>query len=222
MAISIETIQQLGLTSAEVKPSPKQELGQDQFLKLMTTQMTHQDPTSPMENGDFLAQMAQFSTVEGIGALNDSFEGLASSMTSNQSLQAAGLVGNSVSYVGREGILSVDKPLKGSVDLKGATAQLTVEITDKSGRLVKSLNLGQQAAGKVEFEWDGLLDDESYALPDSYYVDAQAVIHDKNTALETQMYAEVESVDLGNVQKGVLLNLGGLGQVQLGDIKQIF
>ena len=47
----------------------KETLGQSDFLKLMTTQLQNQDPFSPMENGDFIAQMAQFSTVTGIAEI---------------------------------------------------------------------------------------------------------------------------------------------------------
>ena len=57
----------------ETAATPKKtSLGQEQFLKLMTTQMTHQDPTKPMENGDFLTQIAQFGTVSGIQDLQKS------------------------------------------------------------------------------------------------------------------------------------------------------
>ena len=50
----------------------KDTLGQSDFLKLMTTQLQNQDPFSPMENGDFIAQMAQFSTVTGIAEMGES------------------------------------------------------------------------------------------------------------------------------------------------------
>ena len=49
-------------------------LGQDDFLQLMTAQLQNQDPFAPMENGDFIAQMAQFSTVSGIEQINKNLE----------------------------------------------------------------------------------------------------------------------------------------------------
>ncbi|MCF7970891.1 MAG: flagellar hook assembly protein FlgD [Methylococcaceae bacterium] len=222
MAFDIDTVKQLGLSVADgVKPK-KQELGQEQFLKLMTTQMTHQDPTKPMENGDFLAQMAQFSTVEGIGSLNDAFNSFAGSMTSSQSIQASGLVGKSVSVPSNQGVLGVISPLTGNIKLNGATNQVTVNIKDQSGTVVKTLNLGSQSEGLKKFEWDGLLEDGSHATPGVYSVDAQASIDGQNSALATFMAAKVESVDLGDPQKGVILNLGQLGAVEFSKVKQVF
>ena len=61
-------LNKLGINSSEKSnmPKAKDQLGQEDFLKLMTTQLQNQDPFAPMENGEFIAQMAQFSTVTGI------------------------------------------------------------------------------------------------------------------------------------------------------------
>mgnify|MGYP000538832880 CR=1 FL=1 len=222
MAFSIDTAQQLGLSVVDAVKPKEQELGQEQFLKLMTTQLTHQDPTKPMENGDFLAQMAQFSTVEGIGDLNESFQTFAGSMTSSQSLEAAGLVGKSVSVSSTKGGLGFGSPLVGNIKLNSATNQATVNIKDQTGAVVKTLNLGSQSEGLKKFEWDGILDDGSYATPGVYNIEAQASINGQNTALETFMGAKVESVDLGDPQKGVVLNLGQLGAVEFSKVEQVF
>ena len=72
-----------------------QSLGKDQFLKLFTTQARMQNPMSPMEGSDFLAQLAQFSSVEQLGNLNTSFEKL---LSVEQSLQAGGLVGKVIAF----------------------------------------------------------------------------------------------------------------------------
>ena len=81
-------------------PPPQQrsndELGQEDFLTLMISQFRNQDPFEPMDNGDFLGQLAQFGTVSGIENLNSAFAGLAGSIQSEQALQAANLVGRDV------------------------------------------------------------------------------------------------------------------------------
>ena len=60
-------LEKIGVKSPEsAAKKPKSSLGQEDFLKLMTTQIQNQDPIAPMENGDFIAQKAQFSTVTGI------------------------------------------------------------------------------------------------------------------------------------------------------------
>jgi len=224
MAInSVETYQNLGLsTSADKSQVAKKELGQEEFLKLLTTQMTHQDPNKPMENGDFLAQMAQFSTVEGIGDLNTSFEAFSSSMTSGQALQAASLVGQSVLVPSDEGLMSLTKSMTGEIALNERTNNLKVNFSDSNGQIVKTMNLGSQQQGNVSFEWDGLLDDGTYADPAVYKVTAEAVIDGKNTALQTFVNADVESVALGSGQEGIKLALAGLGEVSFNEVKKIF
>jgi flagellar basal-body rod modification protein FlgD len=221
---SLETYQNLGLSPvADKQDKPKkQELGQDQFLKLMTTQMTHQDPTKPMENGDFLAQMAQFSTVEGIGSLNDSFAEFSASITSGQALQASALVGQSVLVPSDKGIVSLDKNLSGEVVLKNSTDNLQISFQNTSGETVKTIQLGQQKEGNVSFDWDGLLDDGTHAEPGEYKIVAEANIDGDNTVLEAYVNAGVESVAMGGANKGVMLTLAGLGEVSFNDVKKIF
>lgn len=226
MAINaIETFQSLGLATAADKVQPaKQELGQEQFLKLLTTQMTHQDPNKPMENGDFLAQMAQFSTVEGIGDLNNSFSEFSSSLTSGQALQAASLVGQSVLVPSNEGLMSLTENMSGEIALSGKTNDLQVKFSDSNGQIMKTLHLGRQEEGNVAFEWDGLLDDGTYADPGVYKIISEAEIDEKNVAFQTFINANVESVALGQgkSQKGIQLALAGLGEVGFNEVKKIF
>ena len=68
-------------------------MGQADFLRLMTEQMKNQDPLKPLEGQQFLAQLAQFSTVQGIEQMNSAMGAMASVMESDQTLRAAALVG---------------------------------------------------------------------------------------------------------------------------------
>src|SRR5512140_2378652 len=91
-------------TLADLNPAPtttngkdgKDVLGKDQFMKLMVAQLKHQDPLDPSKNEEFLAQLAQFSSLEGITNLNDSVSAMATSMRSSATSEAAALVGRSV------------------------------------------------------------------------------------------------------------------------------
>lgn len=222
MAINFDTIQELGLSSSAVDEVKKKSLGQDEFLKLMTTQMTHQDPTKPMENGDFLAQMAQFGTVEGINELKGSFSSFANSMTGKQALDAASLLGRSVEFVGDSASLELDRPLSGSVNLESASTDVNINIIGQNGEVLETLNLGAQSAGKAKFIWDGELADGSYAPPGMYKVEAQSLVGGVNTALSTSVSARVNSVDLGGAKNGILLNLGQAGNVNFNKVKEIF
>jgi len=92
----ISILQDAGLTAPPPEENSRTELGQQDFLELMITQFKNQDPFEPMDNGDFLGQLAQFSTVSGIESLNQGFAGLSESMQSDQILQAASLVGHTI------------------------------------------------------------------------------------------------------------------------------
>jgi flagellar basal-body rod modification protein FlgD len=94
---------------------------QDQFLNLMIAQLKNQDPFKPLESGEFLTQIAQFGTVTGVKELQSSFSQLASSISSNQALQASSLVGRTVNIESNAGVLGQDSPLSGTVELEGST-----------------------------------------------------------------------------------------------------
>jgi len=89
----------LGLGS----PAPGAELGKDAFMKLLVSQLQNQDPINPKSNEDFIAQLAQFSSLEQMNNLNDSFVGLAVLQQSNalmsQLTQGSTLIGQNVAYI---------------------------------------------------------------------------------------------------------------------------
>lgn len=224
---AIDTFKSLGLattnSTTDAAASQKQTLGQEQFLKLLTTQLTHQDPMKPMENGEFLGQMAQFSTVSGIQELQASFKDFAESISSDQALQAAGLVGRYVSAPSQEALLSaVNGSVSGDFELPSSSSSVSVKIIDpQTGVTVRDLDLGSQSAGKTAFEWDGMDDDGQFANPGVYKIQAEAMIDGKNTALSTNVRSEVESVTMGSGSTGLQVNLVGLGPVKFNQIKQI-
>ncbi|MFA7566229.1 MAG: flagellar hook assembly protein FlgD [Alkalispirochaeta sp.] len=67
-----------------------QELGRDDFLKILLTQLQNQDPTQPMEDKEFIAQMAQFSSLEQMTNISRGFSEMNSLLSSNQALQVLG------------------------------------------------------------------------------------------------------------------------------------
>src|ERR1051325_11068847 len=111
------------LSNAVQQTTGNQTLGQDAFLKLLVTQLTNQDPLNPQDQSAFLAQLAQFSTVEGVNKM----------ATSQSHLQAAGLLGKSVdAKVVMDG---VEKLISGKVigvrwDSKGVHLGLDTTTTD--------------------------------------------------------------------------------------------
>lgn len=222
--IDFSALQNLGLAKqSTVEPAEnKSDLGQGDFLKLMVTQLNNQDPMKPMESGDFLGQIAQFSTVTGIGDLQTSFSEFASSVSNDQALQAANLVGRRVSVPLQAGALTAGGAIDGELTLPASSPDVSINITDQLGRIVKTIPLGTQSAGPVAFSWDGKRSDGSVAEPGLYNVDAQARIDGQNFELDTQISADVESVTLGGLGKALQLNLSGLGSVPFSNVSRIF
>lgn len=225
MTTAIDTFNSLGLATTESTKATgvqKQTLGQDQFLKLLTTQMTHQDPMKPMENGEFLGQMAQFSTVSGIQDLQASFKDFAESISSNQALQAAGLVGRYVSAPSKEALLGAGGTVSGDFELPNSSTDVVVKIINpKSGATVREIDLGAQSKGTTKFEWDGKDSQGQLADPGVYKVQASAWLDGTNTVLETNIKSLVKSVNMSTGSNSVQVNLDGLGTVKFSQIKQI-
>ncbi|MEE9494041.1 MAG: flagellar hook assembly protein FlgD [Gammaproteobacteria bacterium] len=204
-----------------VKKEDRSDLGQDDFMELMTAQLENQDPMKPMENGDFLAQIAQFSTVNGITELNDSFKTFSDSLVSSQALQASNLVGRSV--LTQTDIVALENggTVKGSIEVPAASNQVSVSFIDQTGNTVRSLELGTQAAGSTSFTWDGLMDNGEFAPAGQYLIQAEASFNGRREGLNTLTTTEVQSVTL-NRTGGLTLDLKGGSQVDFSDVKQIF
>jgi len=211
----------LGINSADLKNEDRQALGQDQFFDLMVAQLTNQDPLNPLESNEFIAQVAQFSTVNGIKQIQESIGELATSFQSGQALQASTMVGRDVLVPGARGVLHPGGKLSGAIDVASATGDLSISVLAPSGQVVRQLDLGPQPAGLAHFSWDGLDDVGEPAPPGNYVIQATANIDDQAQALPTLMSARVESVTLTNQPGGLTLNLESLGPVSINDIRQL-
>jgi flagellar basal-body rod modification protein FlgD len=206
---------------APPEPVKRDELGQEDFLTLMITQFRNQDPFEPMDNGDFLGQLAQFGTVNGIERLNSAFSGLSSSIQSEQVLQAANLVGRSVLAQAESGYLPDAGTLSGSVVLPSSAGSVQVEISDASGQLVRRLDIGSHEAGLAEFTWDGRNESQELLPAGHYTIAARATRGTSVESLETYVQANIESVNLGQYGQGMTLNLAGGDELSVNQIRRI-
>ena len=133
------------------------EMGQDEFLKLMIAELNNQNPLDPQDNGEFIAQLAQFSTVEGLDKLNNTTESMSDGMRSSQALQASSLVGQSVIVEGNDlGLLLNKGIISGYSELPESTTNLQLTIEDENGQLLEQISLGNHEAGEMSLRWDGL------------------------------------------------------------------
>jgi flagellar basal-body rod modification protein FlgD len=221
MAVDYNTIQSLGLAAPAAQVQKKNQLQQDDFMKLLTTQLTHQDPLKPQESAEFLTQLAQFGTVNGIQELQKSFADFTASSNQEQALLAGNLIGRSALIPSDKAVLAANGTVQGELNLPADASALALQVFNANGQLMRTMDLGPQSTGSLPFQWDGKLDDGvSSADPGLYKIKANAVIDGKTIALETQIAAPVESVTVGGAQ-GPQVQFKDLGTYALKDIAAI-
>ena len=210
--VNDKLFQEIGLNSPGEEKKEKSK--QTQFLDLFVAQLKNQNPLDPKEGADFLAQLAQFSTVEGIQNMQSSISNLAKTFQSNSALQATGLVGKSVFAKTNEAIVkSPENPLKGILTIPSYAQDVKVSIKDESGAVHKNIALGNLSSGEIPFHWQG--------NPGKYTLQASAMIEGKNTELEIYISSNVDSVTIPKNGTGLLLNIDGVGTVPLDEVKTI-
>ena len=193
---------------------------QDQFLKLLTTQLKNQDPLNPMDNAQMTSQLAQISTVDGITKLNATLQSLINNANSTQGLQAAALVGKSVLVPGSGMTLQTGQPGLSGVNLTGPADDVVATIKNANGLAVKTIDLGPLAAGATDVSWDGTTDSGAAAAAGAYTVSYAATQGGNTVAATALQLGTVSSV--ANSSQGASLNLGNLGLFALSDVQQIF
>lgn len=195
------------------------ELGKNEFLNLLVAQLNNQNPLEPQSNGEFIAQLAQFSQVEGIEKLNTSMGSLLSGYQSSQALQASSLVGRKVIIPTDKAVVDTSESFKASMVLPTSSSNVYVNVYDNAGTVVSRINMGEQAAGNVSFIWDGKDASGNQLPPGTYKFEAQATYEGETEALYTMLPANVDSVVLGGSE--LMLNLAGLGSVPLSQVQVI-
>ncbi len=229
---SVTSFESLGLTKTVKQQAAEQpKLGQEEFMKLMLTQMNNQDPFKPMEDGEFLTQMAQFSAVSGLKDIKDSFASLSDTLKSSHALQASSMVGRKVLIPGNVAKLAPQGEISGAVELPASSSNLKIHIMDSQGQEVKTLDMGSQSKGLVNFKWDGMkqsLDQEGELVNDgraiagNYSIKAEIVAEGKQQSVKTLVMDSVESVSLGANAQGMTLNLANGDATVMSSVKQIF
>jgi flagellar basal-body rod modification protein FlgD len=194
----------------------------NKFMTLLVTQLKNQDPMNPLDNAQLTSQLAQLSTVTGVNKLNTTLESLKTSYQSSEAMSATNMIGHGVFVEGNFVNLASGQSILGA-NLASGAEDVKVIVTDPvSGKDIKTIELGQQAAGIVPITWDGKADGATTALKDGKY-SFRVVATTGGVALKdatTLAFDSVSSVSTSALD-GVKLNLPTKGQVTLADIKQV-
>lgn len=141
--------------SATNKATGSSNIDQSGFLKLLTTQMTNQDPTAPMDTSTMVQQLSEMASTSGITEMNASLKSLLADEQGNR-------IGDAASWIGKAALVSssVAQPLSnggyaGEITLPGDATGVTVALQDATGTIVHSESVANQKAGALDWSWDG-------------------------------------------------------------------
>ncbi|MBO1272384.1 flagellar hook assembly protein FlgD [Shewanella fodinae] len=215
---TINSVNSSTTDTSTTKTSNNQSLSQEDFFALLSTQLSMQDPSNPVDNDQMIAQMASFSTVDGIGKLNDEISNLNTVMTSSQALQASGLVGQKVLVPSGTAYLSADEPsIRGIISTSAPINAIKVSVQDATGQVVRTFTVDGSAGGNIDVDWDGMDNSGNAVAAGQYTIKANGVVDGKSEDLYVSTYGHVSSVSL-NSSSGAVLNVRGIGGVALSDV----
>ena len=206
-------LDKLGINSAKEKFAPtatKDQLGQADFLKLMTTQLQNQDPFAPVDNADFIAQMAQFSTVTGITSMDETMKSVSEQLSEMRIASTTQLMGHSVLVPGKYARPDKDGVVSGLVDLPDTASNLNIIFESSDGEVLHQDSLGLQKAGLVGFEWRDL-PDEIKLSNEPITIRAFTGNSGDTGELRTQVFANVSGTS--KTDNGVMLEVEDYGSI---------
>jgi flagellar basal-body rod modification protein FlgD len=196
-----------------------QQLGQNEFLKLMIAQLKNQDPMKPTDPNQFLSQLAQFSQVTGIQNMQTTMEDLSTSMRSTQVLSGTSLVGHDVLAPATTDTIEAGQTVKGAVEAPQGTSQLLVTVKDGTGAQVRSFTMSA-GSGLNDFTWDGT-DNAGVAVPAGQYsFEVTANVAGKAEALDPMLSSKVASVTI-DPKNGTLTLNTSTGAVPITDVRRV-
>lgn len=207
--------------SATAIPTNNNDLGQQDFLTLMTTQLKNQDPFKPMESGEFLGQMAQFSTVSGIEQVNSTLQTLAQSFNESRLSTASSLIGQQVLVPGSTARPDANGEIHGAVELAERADKMTITFIDPAtGGVLNSVTKTNLLAGQVPFEWtDVPAEIVQNNKPVKLVVSTQ--FDGVSTTVGASVFAKVMSVDMTGTGPDVTLQVQDYGAINSLEISAL-
>jgi len=200
----------------------KTTMGQSEFLTLFTTQLKNQDPTDPVKNEAFVAQLAQFSQLEATTAMKTSMESLVGSMSNDRMLGAASLIGKSVSVPDGPVTVTDNTVSQGTINLPTGADGIRLQVFDNQGQLVRTQIIGAQPVGDTTLAWDGMNDTGAAAPNGTYRYVATVNRAGKITTPTVNTLATVRSVSSAGTADGtLLLEVDGGKSISIADVKRV-
>jgi flagellar basal-body rod modification protein FlgD len=197
----------------------KNTLDKNSFLKLLTVQLQQQDPLSPMDSNAFVAQLAQFSSVEAQENMNKKLDTLALGQANANQLAVPQMIGKQVLYKAGQVALTRGQTAGFSIARDGDASAVTALVKDATGKTVRTLSLGGRSAGASAVSWDGLDDQGNPADSGTYFLTVTAGAKDGTpVGTATSVRGIVTGVSFEGSVPQLIVN--GI-PVKLADVTQI-
>ena len=195
-------------------------LERDDFLKLLVTKLANQDPLSPAQDTEFIAQLAQFSELEQAIKANENLEMLAAGQFSLINAQALSLIGREV-VVDSGGALPFNEGQASPILVRvpEGAASAAVKIFDAAGKPVRTLALTNLKPGQQTLVWDGL-DEGGNAMPDGAYTFDFEVLDPSEEKLHGASFI-ILTIEGVNFQGGLPILVSGEQEVPFDAIVEI-
>jgi flagellar basal-body rod modification protein FlgD len=190
------------------------------FLKLISTQMSSQNPLNPTDPTQFLAQVEGLSEVSSLQGLQTTMAGLASGLQASQVISGTSLLGHSVLAAGNTANITAGGSVSGAVSAPAGTSALAVSVTNANGVLVDAFAVTPQASGYTPFTWNGTTSQGSAAPAGQYTVQVTAAAGNTTQSLSPYLYSKVTSVTLDPATQALALNTNN-GTVALSSVINI-
>ncbi len=194
-------------------------MGKDDFMKLMVAQLQAQDPLDPMDNADFSAQLAQFSTLEQMQNVNKNIEELIKLQTSVNNNMAINLIDKSITAPGNNLTISNGKPDSISYELGKEAKLVSIDIFDPGYNLVASIVNGAQTAGRHEYTWDGT-NLNGNVLPDGNYAFKVSAIGSSDFPVVTRTHQKSKVTGI-IFEDGISYVVTGNNKINVKDITSV-
>lgn len=192
---------------------------QSNFLTMLVTQMNNQDPLNPLDNSQLTSQLAQISTVSGLQTMNETLNQLLTQTAAGRAMDSAALIGKTVMVPGSSVSVADGVAGKIGVDIPSTADSVTVQVLDKSGNVVRTIDMKGQTAGVHDIAWDGKNDQGAAVADGDYSFKVTATGGGKDVAPIALVYGKVQAISGDST--GVLVDLGDGKTANVDDVRRI-
>ena len=223
MTISIDNLRTVeDLRREQERPVGGEDLDRNAFLRLFTTQLQNQNPLDPLKNEAFVAQLAQFSTLEATYAMSDSLGDFLATQQSERMLRGANLLGRSVYAPDVTMVQTGGQELDGVVSVQGTYDNVRLDVVDATtGEIVNRMDLGPQLPGDLPFTWNGGNFQGEPAAAGSYKFLAEGFNGEESFSLSVLAESRIKAVSWNDSMGATLVEIEDGRSIALNDITHI-